>query len=70
MPPTWVRNYTLDGNITYATKSGTSDVKIQENGKSEIRPRDGWLVSYTPTKVGIFCAGNTDGKPMKPTAFG
>ncbi len=69
MPASWVKNFTLNG-LTYAIKSGTSDVKVQQNGEEVVLPRDGWLVSYTPSKVGIFWSGNTDGKPMKADAFG
>ena len=70
MPPSWISNFTLQGDIAYATKSGTSDVKVTHNGEQVIRARDGWLAAYTPTKVALFWSGNTDGKPMGPEAFG
>ncbi len=33
-------------------------------------PRDGWLVGYTPSKVAVFWAGNTQGNPMNVNAYG
>lgn len=69
MPGGWVSNFTLAG-VTYAIKSGTSDVKITQNGNQVIRARDGWLATYTPSKVAIFWSGNTDGSPMGAEAFG
>lgn len=33
-------------------------------------PRDGWLVGYTPSKVAVFRAGNTQGNPMNVNAYG
>lgn len=69
MPTGWVSNFTLAG-LTYAIKSGTSDVKITQDGNQVIRSRDGRLATYTPTKVAVFWAGNTDGSPMGANAFG
>ncbi len=66
MPPGWVSNYRLRGGITYATKSGTTDMKVGR----KLRPRDGWLAAYTPSKVAIFWSGNTDAKPMSAKAYG
>lgn len=65
MPSTWVNMFSVRG-LKLAIKSGTSDVKTP-NGT---RPRDGWLASYTPSKVAIFWVGNTDGAPMNRNAFG
>lgn len=65
MPSNWVNMFSVRG-LKLAAKSGTSDVKTP-NGA---RPRDGWLATYTPSKVAIFWVGNTDGAPMNRNAFG
>lgn len=64
MPSNWVNMFSVRG-LKLAAKSGTSDVKTP-NGA---RPRDGWLATYTPSKVAIFWVGNTDGAPMNRNAF-
>ncbi|MBP6086539.1 hypothetical protein KA478_05215 [Patescibacteria group bacterium] len=43
--------------LTYANKSGTTNLKDPKTNKN--LPRDGWLAGYTPSKVAIFWAGNT-----------
>ncbi len=65
MPPSWAGAFTVR-NMTLAVKSGTSDVKTKKGN----RPRDGWLVTYTPSKVALFWAGNTDGKPLYRSGYG
>jgi penicillin-binding protein 1A len=65
MPSNWVNMFSVRG-LRLAAKSGTSDVKTP-NGT---RPRDGWLATYTPSRVAIFWVGNTDGAPMNRNAFG
>ncbi len=65
MPSNWVNMFSVRG-LKLAAKSGTSDVKTP-NGA---RPRDGWLATYTPSRVAIFWVGNTDGSPMNRNAFG
>ncbi|MBU0626530.1 hypothetical protein KKH82_03765 [Patescibacteria group bacterium] len=52
--------------MTYALKSGTSNAKTPRGN----RPRDGWMVAYTPSKVALFRAGNADGTPMDLKAYG
>jgi len=65
MPSGWVNMLSIRG-LRMATKSWTSDVKTP-NGN---RPRDGWIATYTPSRVGIFWVGNTNGAPMNRSAFG
>ncbi len=65
-PPSWRFLYNYPW-IKFATKSWTTNKK-EKNGK--ILPRDAWFVAYTPSKVMIFWAWNTDSSPMKPNAFG
>lgn len=52
--------------ITFATKSGTTNVKKWK----EKLPRDGWFVAYTPDHVMMFRWGNTDGSPLRKDAYG
>lgn len=59
----WLRNVWLQH---MALKTWTSDIK---KGKVSY-PRDGISVIYTPTDLVVSRAGNTDGKPMWPKAFG
>ena len=66
LPASWVNNFKVSG-LTYANKSGTTDMK-DVNGKQ--LPRDGWLAWYTPSKVAIFWAGNTQGNAMNANAYG
>ncbi len=67
LPPTWVANFRVNG-LLYANKSGTTDMKDPKTGKK--LPRDGWLVGYTPSKVALFRAGNTQGNAMNVNAYG
>jgi membrane carboxypeptidase/penicillin-binding protein len=69
MPAGWMSTFSIPG-LNYAIKSGTSDMKIQVNGREELRPRDGWLAMYTPDRVAIFWSGNADGSAMNANAFG
>ena len=52
----------------YGNKSGTTDMKDPKTGQK--LPRDGWLVGYTPSKVAVFRAGNTQGNAMNVNAYG
>ncbi len=52
--------------MKFAVKTGTTNVKKW----TEKLPRDGWLVTYTPSKVLAFRAGNTDGSAMRNDADG
>ena len=65
-PEEWRANFTAPGNIPFATKSGTTNVVKGE----EKLPRDGWLATYTPSKVLIHRAGNTDGSALRYDAYG
>lgn len=56
LPPSWVANFRV-GGLVYANKSGTTDMKDPKSDRK--LPRDGWLVGYTPSKVAVFWAGNT-----------
>ncbi len=66
MPPGWSAMFTIPG-ISFATKSGTTNV-VGKN--KEKLPRDGWLITYTPSKVMAFWAGNTDGTALRKDAYG
>ena len=65
MPADWARKFSFPG-IKFAHKTGTSN---RRNG-DKVLPRDGWLATYTPSKVTVFWAGNTSGKPMHADAYG
>lgn len=67
LPASWVANFRVSG-LLYGNKSGTTDMKDPKTGKK--LPRDGWLVGYTPSKVAVFWAGNTQGNPMNVNAYG
>lgn len=47
LPADWVRQFTAPGKLVMATKSGTTNIVRGE----EKLPRDGWLMTYTPSKV-------------------
>lgn len=63
--PGWENKFTVAW-LKYALKTWTSNAKTDRGN----RARDWWLASYTPDKVMLFWAGNADGTPMKPNAFG
>ncbi len=65
IPSDWARKFTFSW-IKFAHKTGTSNRRSWD----KILPRDGRLATYTPSKVTIFWAGNTSGKPMKSDAYG
>lgn len=64
LPPSWRNNYNYKP-VKFALKSWTTDVKIWW----ERFPRDWRLVAYTPSKLLILWAWNTNWKPMKKWAF-
>ena len=66
LPSAWVNNFKIKW-LTYANKSGTTDMK---DAKWKALPRDWWLAGYTPSKVAIFRAGNTQGNAMHANAYG
>ncbi len=65
MPAAWLPTFTYPG-IKFAVKTWTTNVK---KGDQKL-PRDGWLVTYTPSKVLAFWAGNTDGSALRADAYG
>lgn len=67
LPPAWVNNFLVRW-LTYANKSWTTNLKDPKTNKS--LPRDWWLAWYTPSKVAVFWAGNTQGNAMNPNAYG
>lgn len=67
LPSSWVNNFVVRG-LTYANKSGTTNLKDPKTGKN--LPRDGWLAGYTPSKVAVFWAGNTQWNAMNANAYG
>lgn len=66
MPANWASLFTAPGKIKFATKTGTTNIV---KGKEKL-PRDGWLMSYTPSKVLAIWAWNTDGSAMNKNAYG
>lgn len=65
-PEDWRNNFTAPWNISFATKSGTTNVVKGE----EKLPRDGRLATYTPSKVLIHRWWNTDGSALRYDAYG
>ncbi len=65
-PEDWRANFTAPWNIPFATKSGTTNVVKWETKL----PRDGRLATYTPSKVLIHWAWNTDGSSLRSDAYG
>ena len=65
MPSNWQWAYTVRG-LKLWVKSGTSNMKTPKWD----RARDGWLATYTPSKVAIFWWGNADGSAMYSNAYG
>jgi membrane carboxypeptidase/penicillin-binding protein PbpC len=65
LPADWVRQFTAPWKLVMATKSGTTNIVKGE----EKLPRDGWLMTYTPSKVIWLWWGNTDGSAMYKDAY-
>ena len=65
LPPSWVNSFRFPG-ISFAHKTGTSNIRTKDN---KVMPKDGWLATYTPSKVTLFWAGNTTPKAMNANAF-
>ncbi len=53
--------------LTLATKSWTTNMVDSKTKKKY--PRDGWFISYSPSKVFVVWAWNTDWKHMWPEAY-
>lgn len=65
LPPSWLSKFTFPG-ISFAHKTGTSNIRTKDD---KIMPKDGWLATYTPSKVTLFWAGNTTPKALNANAF-
>jgi len=68
MPGGWIKYYAISG-FKYAVKSWTSNKVITIDGREKSVPRDGWLATYTPSRVTLYRAGNADDKPMNTNAL-
>lgn len=67
LPSSWVNNFLVRW-LTYANKSWTTNLKDPKTNKN--LPRDWWLAWYTPSKVAIFWAWNTQWNAMNINAYG
>jgi penicillin-binding protein 1A len=67
LPTAWVNNFLVRW-LTYANKSWTTNLKDPKTNKN--LPRDWWLAWYTPSKVAIFWAWNTQWNAMNINAYG
>lgn len=65
LPPDWVRQFTAPGKLMMATKSGTTNVVKWD----EKLPRDGRLMTYTPSKVIWLRGWNTNWSAMHKDAY-
>ena len=65
LPPDWVSRFSFPG-ISFAHKTGTSNIRTKDGKRM---PKDGWLATYTPSKVTLFWAGNTTPKALNSNAF-
>ncbi len=65
MPEWWRAAYSVRW-LKLWVKSGTSNMKTPKWD----RARDGWLATYTPSKVAIFWWWNADGSAMYSNAYG
>jgi penicillin-binding protein 1A len=65
LPSDWVSRFTFPG-ISFAHKTGTSNIRTKDDKRM---PKDGWLATYTPSKVTLFWAGNTTPKALNANAF-
>lgn len=65
--PAWWRNEESIKWLALATKSWTTNIKLKNWKKL---PRDGWLISYSPSRVFVAWAWNTKWEPMHGDAYG
>ena len=65
-PPSW-NNIMQVVWLTLATKSWTTNIFDKKTHRK--LPRDWWFISYTPSKVFVAWAWNTNWKPMNPDAY-
>lgn len=68
MPWWWVNYYSIKW-LKYGVKSWTSNKVIKDWDKEVSVPRDGWLATYTPSRVTMYWAGNANDKPMNKNAL-
>jgi len=68
MPWGWIWYYSIKG-LKYAVKSWTSNKVIKDGDREVSVPRDGWLATYTPSRVTMYWAGNANDKPMNKNAL-
>ncbi len=67
LPPTWRHEESIKW-LKLANKSWTTNIIDKKNGKKY--PRDGWFISYSPSKVFVVWAWNTKWKHMHSDAYG
>jgi membrane peptidoglycan carboxypeptidase len=68
MPWGWVSYYSIKW-LKYWVKSWTSNKVIKDGDEEVSVPRDGWLATYTPSRVTMYWAGNANDKPMNKNAL-
>ena len=68
MPWWWVNYYSIKW-LKYGVKSWTSNKVIKDWDKEVSVPRDGWLATYTPSRVTMYWAWNANDKPMNKNAL-
>jgi membrane peptidoglycan carboxypeptidase len=68
MPWGWVSYYSIKW-LKYWVKSWTSNKVIKDGDREVSVPRDGWLATYTPSRVTMYWAGNANDKPMNKNAL-
>lgn len=66
LPSDWISEFAFP--IKFAGKTWTTNKEA--NSKWVKYPKDGWMVAYTPSKVTVFWAGNTNDQPLKINAYG
>lgn len=66
--PAWWNSVMQVIGLDIATKSWTTNIVDPKTWKK--LPRDGWFIWYTPSKIFVCWAGNTDWKPMNPNSYG
>lgn len=65
LPSDWIREFNFP--IKFAWKTWTTNKEA--NAKWVKYPKDGWMVAYTPSKVTVFWAGNTNDQALRINAF-
>lgn len=65
LPSDWIKEF--DFPIKFAGKTGTTNKEA--NSKWVKYPKDGWMVAYTPSKVTVLWAWNTNDQALRINAF-